>query len=112
MCLQYRHLTDTVYAFLLLPPEEENLEPRLLYGPSFKQRNKWSQKEISICNKLLCMAKCNLSLCGVFKWSLMFVGKKLCKETKKTKDVSERNSSSERAHFKKCVVPVTIQDMD
>lgn len=36
------------------------------------------------------------------------MGKKLCKE-KKTKDVSERNCSSERAHFKKCVVPVAIQ---
>ncbi len=39
----------------------------------------------------------------------MFVGKILCKKKNKT-DASERNSSSERAHFKKCVVPVTIQD--
>lgn len=42
-----------------------------------------------------------------FKWSLMFVGMKLCK---KKKDLSERNSSIERVHFKKCVVPVAIQD--
>lgn len=35
---------------------------------------------------------------------------RICVRKKKTKDVSERNGSSERAHFKKCVVPVTIQD--
>lgn len=39
----------------------------------------------------------------------MFVGK-LCKEKKKEEDASEKKSSSERAHFKTCVVPVTIQD--
>lgn len=85
MCLQYRHLTDTVCASSLLSTEEENLQPHLLWGPSFQQLNKWSQKEISICNKLLCMAKCNLSFCAVFKWSLMFVGKRNCVRRKKKK---------------------------
>lgn len=42
--------------------------------------------------------KCNFSLCAVFKWSLMFVRKKLCKKRKKQRCKEKiRNGSSKRA---------------
>lgn len=105
MCLQYRHATDTVYAFSLSSLEEENVRSKFSAAKKKTKKEKWSHKEISICNKLLCMAKCNLSLCAVFKWNLMFIGKKLWKKwEKKTKMWGKmRNGSRERAHFKKNV---------
>lgn len=87
----------------ILSPEEENLAATLCCkGPSFQQQKKPSgpKKEISICNKLLlCMAKCNLSLCAVFlKWSFDVCGGRNCVEGKKKKKrwVKGTAQSSER----------------
>lgn len=80
----------------LLVPEEENSQkqkkewkkPHLLNkvqvstAKKKRRKKKSGRKKISICNKLLCMAKCNLPLCAVFKWSLMYVGKKVCLKVK------------------------------
>lgn len=56
------------------------------------------------------MAKCNLSLCAVFNGAWCLWVRNCVRKKAKQKDLSERSSSIERAHFKKkrSVVPVTI----
>lgn len=93
MCLQYRHLTDTVYAFSFLSTKEEscNHTPRSEFSAVVPRRN-FNMQQIIMHGKNVIYL-----LCGVFKWSLMFVGKKLCR-TKKSKKiwVKETAQSCER----------------
>lgn len=93
MCLQYRHLTDTVYAFSFLSTEEEscNHTPRSEFSAVVPRRH-FNMQQIIMHGKNVIYL-----LCGVFKWSLMFVGKKLCR-TKKSKKiwVKETAQSCER----------------